>query len=208
MQINYKDLSSTAIYHLMTQSIVPRPIAWILTENEGTDADNRYNLAPFSYFNAVASAPPTVMVSIGTQPDGSIKDTLANIERTENLVIHIASASHTDALNKSSATLGYGDSELVHSSLSTCAIEGFPLPLLTDAKIALACTLDHIHSLKQSTQALFFAQIQTAFYDDEIVTKDAKGRLKIDTPALNPLARLGGNEYAYLGEYLNRPRPK
>ncbi len=208
MQINYKDLNPIAVYHLMTQSIVPRPIAWILTENEGTDSANRYNLAPFSYFNAVASAPPTVMISIGTQADSSQKDTLANIERTENMVIHIASASHTDALNKSSATLGYGDSELVHSSLSTCAIEDFPLPRVTNAKIALACTLDHIHNINQSTQSLVFAQIQTAFYADEIVTKDHKGRLKIDIPALDPLARLGGNEYAYLGEYLNRPRPK
>lgn len=208
MQINYKDLNPTEIYHLMTQSIVPRPIAWVLTENERADANNRYNLAPFSYFNAVASSPPTVMVSIGTQADGAIKDTLANIKRTKKLVIHIASATHTDALNESSATLAYGDSELQHSALTTCDIDGFSLPRLECAKIALACTLDHIHSINQSTQSLVFAQIQTAFYADEIVTKDHKGRLKIDIPALDPLARLGGNEYAYLGEYLSRPRPK
>lgn len=208
MLVDFSKLDATAAYHLMTQTIMPRPIAWVLTENDNSDAANRYNLAPFSYFNAVASSPPTLMISIGTQADGSMKDTLANIKRTKNMVVHIASAEHTDALNQSAATREYGDSELKHSSLSTCPFEGFSLPRLTSAKAALGCTLDHLHSINHSTQSLVFAQIQTAYYADEIVKQDEKGRTRVDAPALDPLARLGGNEYAYLGEYLSRPRPK
>ncbi len=208
MQINFSDLNAISAYHLMTQTIMPRPIAWVLTENEGTNTLNRYNLAPFSYFNAVASAPPTVMISVGTQVDGSIKDTLRNITRSHQMVIHIASAEHVKALNQSSATLGYGESELLPDQLTTSAIEEFSLPRLSTAKVALACTLDHVHSIHQSTQALVFAQIQSAFYDDSIVTQDTKGRTRIDAKKLDPLARLGGNGYAFLGKHMELVRPK
>lgn len=208
MHIDFSKLKAVSAYHLMTQTIMPRPIAWVLTENAISDEKNRYNLAPFSYFNAVSSAPPMVMISIGTQPDGSAKDTLINIKRTEKLMIHIASAEHTDVLNQSAATLDYGKSELRNSSLSTTPFEGFSLPRLSKVKVALACTLDHIHTINHSSQSLVFAQIQSAYYDDAIVNQDAKGRTKIDAAALDPLARLGGNDYAFLGEYLSRPRPK
>ncbi len=208
MNIDFTALPAPQAYHLMTQTIVPRPIAWVLTGNEFGDKDNRYNLAPFSYFNSVASNPPTLMISIGPQPDGSTKDTLANILRTGELVIHIASAEHVEVLNQCAATLPYGESELTASSLSTTPIEGFALPRLRDAKIAFACELDHVHLVGEAPQSLVFAQIKSAYISDEIVQIDeAKGRTLIDTAALDPLARLGGSNYAFLGEYLSLKRP-
>ena len=48
-------------YYLMSQTLVPRPVAWVLSEND----TGNYNLAPFSYFNAICSAPPLIMLSIG-----------------------------------------------------------------------------------------------------------------------------------------------
>ena len=72
MLINLKELSTPQVYFTMTQTVLPRPVAWILSENE----NESYNLAPFSYFNAVCSDPPLIMVSIGLQDDGRDKDTL------------------------------------------------------------------------------------------------------------------------------------
>lgn len=208
MNIDFTALPAPQAYHLMTQTIVPRPIAWVLTKNEFGDNDNRYNLAPFSYFNAVASNPPTLMISIGPQPDGDTKDTLANVLRTGELVIHIASAEHVEALNQSAATLPYGESELTVSSLSTTPMEGFVLPRLRIAKIAFACELDHVHLVGKAPQSLVFAQIKSAYFSDEIVQIDeVKGRTLIDTATLDPLARLGGSNYAFLGKYLSLKRP-
>jgi len=56
MHIDMSTLSPAQAYAMMTQTVIPRPIAWILTGN----SDNTYNLAPFSYFNALASDPPIV----------------------------------------------------------------------------------------------------------------------------------------------------
>jgi len=208
MIIDFTALSPTQAYHLMTQTIVPRPIAWVLTENESGSDDNRYNLAPFSYFNAVASNPPTLMISIGLQTDGSTKDTLANIKRSGELVIHIASTQHIDALNQSAASLPYGESELSASSLTTTAMENTSLPRLSDAKIAFACTLDHLHLIGQAPQTLVFAQIKSAYIADDIVQiNEQKGRTLVDANALDPLARLGGSNYAFLGEHISLKRP-
>lgn len=207
MIVDFSNLNPTQVYHLMTQSITPRPIAWILTENDADNAADPYNLAPFSYFNAVASNPPMVMVSIGAQPSGGPKDTLTNIQRTGKMVIHIASAHLLDALNQSSATLPYGESELSASQMTTEPFDGFELPKLISANIALACELDHIHLLDASPQTLVFAQIKTVFFDESITEQDQKGRLKINAEKLAPIARLGGNEYALLGELINKQRP-
>ena len=207
MIIDFTSQTPTQIYHLMTQSIAPRPIAWILTENDADNATDPYNLAPFSYFNAVASNPPMVMVSIGVQPNGDPKDTLSNIQRTGKMVIHIASAHHIDALNQSSASLPYGESELPDSQMTTEPFDGFELPKLKSARVALACELDHTHLISSSPQTLVFAQIKMAFFDESITEQDQKGRLKINAEKLAPIARLGGNEYALLGKFINKKRP-
>lgn len=209
MNIDFTTLSATQAYHLMTQAVVPRPIAWVLTANQSNSREDHYNLAPFSYFNSVASDPPTLMISIGRQADGSEKDTLANIQRTGELVIHIAGTDQLDALNQSAASLPYGKSELTASALTTAPLEGFTLPRLGEAKIAFACVLDHIYEIGQTPQSLVFANIQSAYLSDDIVQIDEeKSRMLVDIMALDPLARLGSNHYASLAKPLSRKRPQ
>ena len=70
MNIDASTLAPIQIYHLMTQTVIPRPIAWVLTESGEAD----YNLAPFSYFTPVSSNPPLLMFSVGKKPTGEIKD--------------------------------------------------------------------------------------------------------------------------------------
>ena len=115
MIIDFSRQSPTARYAWMTQAIIPRPIAWILSEN----ADGGLNLAPFSYFNALASDPPLLGVSIAGKPDGTKKDTLANILARPKFVVHIAPVTEADAVNASSATLPAGESELGRLKLPT-----------------------------------------------------------------------------------------
>ena len=80
MHFDLSELSPNRVYYTMIQTLVPRPIAWVLTDN-GNDS---FNLAPFSYFNGVASDPPLLMISVGKKPDGTLKDTRTNIiERNE-----------------------------------------------------------------------------------------------------------------------------
>ncbi|MFZ9037812.1 MAG: flavin reductase family protein [Gammaproteobacteria bacterium] len=204
MQIKLDELPTPQVYFTMTQTVLPRPIAWLLTEND----DASYNLAPFSYFNAVCSDPPLVLVSIGKQDDGRDKDSIRNIRERHEFVIHIASCEQLPELNQSSASLPPGESEVEASSLALTRVDGFRMPRLSDCKIALFCERHDIQMIgSNNQQSLLFAEIKEIYVDDACAEINDKGRLKIHADRIQPLSRLGASEYASFGEVLIAKRP-
>jgi len=203
MLIDMADLSAPDAYFTMTQTVLPRPIAWVISENE----NNSLNLAPFSYFNAVASDPPLIMFSVGLQPDGTKKDSLRNIEDRNNFVVNIASVDQLTDLNQTSATLPYGSSEVEKNGIETAEIDGFPLPRVAQCKIAMCCTMYELKKIGNNSQTLIFGEIQSIWIDDDCAAVNDKGRLKIYADKIAPLARLGAGEYASFGEILTARRP-
>ncbi len=203
MQINMADLKAADAYFTMTQTVIPRPIAWVLSENE----DSSLNLAPFSYFNAVASDPPLIMFSIGLQPDGTKKDTLRNIEERDHFVVNIASVQQLPDLNQTSATLPYGTSEVKTNAIKTEVIEGFTLPRVALCKLAMCCTTYELKTIGNNNQSLVFGEVQSIWIDDDCADINEKGRLKISAEKIEPLARLGAGEYATFGDILTAKRP-
>lgn len=202
MNINLSELSPNKVYHTMTQTVVPRPVAWVLSEHE----NGKFNLAPFSYFNAVCSNPPVVMLSIGRKPDGSDKDTFRNIVERKKFVIHLAHPELAPQMTKSAKVLPDGESELELVDMDTVAFEGFELPRLKDARLAFACELYKLDTIGENDQNLVFGKLLRIWLDDEVVAEDDKGRMKVLADRLNPLARLGGNEYVTAGSILDIPR--
>ena len=108
MHIDLSSLTPVQTYATMTQTIVPRPIAWILTENK----TGSYNLAPYSYFNALSSDPAMAVMSVGVQLDGGLKDTRINLEERDFCVIHIAHREMAEQMTATAATLDPGVSEV------------------------------------------------------------------------------------------------
>lgn len=206
MHIDFAKKSSNEAYHLLTQTIVPRPIAWILSANEAGTTEP-YNLAPFSFFNALASAPPTLVVSIGKKPTGEEKDTRANLSEGALCVVHIPQVADMRAVSDSSKTLAYGESELNEVKLETCSFDGFELPRLAECPIAFGCKVAKVIEWGSAPQALILLEISVAFIDDAICEQDDKNRVRVDASKLNPLARLGANQYAALGDVLTLNRP-
>ena len=204
MIIDLNDLAPNQVYFHLIQALIPRPIAWVLSENE----QKSYNLAPFSYFTAVSSDPPLIMISVGKKPDASIKDTRANIEQRNDFVVHIAHRELLDALNASSATLPAGVSEVDRLALRTTDFTGCRLPRLADSRLALACERYRIQEIGNDAQALVFGKVKALYADDDIVTGGDGKRLKILADRLDPIARLGAGEYAFLSEIVYLKRPK
>src|SRR5215813_4375758 len=82
--------------------IVPRPIGWVTTISR----DGAVNLAPFSFFNAVAEAPPMVMFAPnGRKPDGAQKDSRVNVEVTGEFVLNLATYALREQMNATSTSL-------------------------------------------------------------------------------------------------------
>ena len=84
----YKPEDGHGLPHNPFKAIVaPRPIAWVSTRG----ADGSENLAPYSFFNAVADAPPQVMfASTGAKPDrGDTKDSVGNIRENGVFCVNV-----------------------------------------------------------------------------------------------------------------------
>lgn len=202
MILELSSLSPNSVYHTMTQCLLPRPVAWVLSDN----GDASYNLAPFSYFTAVSSDPPLIMLSIGKKPGGELKDTRANILQRKAFVVHIAASAQLDDVNDSSAGLPAGVSELQQLGLETRAFDGFHLPRVAGCPVAMACELYRSEDITAS-QALIFGQVKRIYLDDAVISTDDKGRTKIDAALVDPIARLGADEYALFGQVVRRDRP-
>ena len=203
MNLNFDAFSENQIYHLMTQTIIPRPIAWVLTQSE----QNNYNLAPFSYFTAVSSTPPLMMFSVGKKPSGEIKDTVRNIIDHKKCVIHIASEADADLVTKTAATLNYGESEVSANKIELTNFDDFEIPRLKSCSIAYGCELFEIKEVGDVPQSLVFVEVKVLYLGDHVVELDKKNRIKIHADKVSPLARLGGGEYASIGQPFTIIRP-
>ena len=89
--------STNENYKLMAQTIIPRPIAWVVSEDEGV-----VNIAPFSYFAPLSSSPATVILSVGHKSDGTPKDTLVNLRKTKRCTICMVSEAELEKMHYSS----------------------------------------------------------------------------------------------------------
>ncbi|MDA7746658.1 flavin reductase family protein [Psychromonas sp.] len=212
MQLNFSDVSTSQRYHLMTQTIIPRPIAWVLTssenENNKSGSNEHYNLAPFSYFTAVSSEPALLMISVGKKPNGEPKDTLTNVLKNKKMVIHIASDKHAELVTQTAATLAYGESELTDTELTTSPFENFALPRLSQCDIAYGCELYEIKEIGDIPQTLIFVEIKELYISDSVLKSNKLERINIDADKVKPLARLGGGEYASITTPFSLQRPK
>ncbi|MDO3722057.1 flavin reductase family protein [Marinobacter sp. chi1] len=204
MYIDFEGMKPADIYHALTQTAIPRPIAWVLSENP----DGDFNLAPFSFFTPITSNPPLVMISVGRKPtDQSFKDTRVNIESRKEFVLHIAHRGLAQAVTESSRTLPHGESELSNLELELTDFEGFRLPRLRDCPVAMACELYEIKEIGAGPQSLVFGLVKKVFVADQAVQTDEKERTVFDAASIDPLGRLGGSEYVTFGEVIKIPRP-
>ena len=192
MRIDPATLSPGRRYFLLISCVVPRPIAWTGTVNDG----GGYNLAPFSYFNFFSATPPILGIGFGPHDDKQCKDTLANLRRTGELTVNIASVALAERLNLTSEDLAYGVDEFAHVGLTPLPGELVAAPRVTEAPISMECRLWQEIDLGGGGSHLVLAEVKLLHILDTLL--DNRGT--VDPYRLKPLARLGGGTYAELGE--------
>lgn len=181
---DYTKLDATQIYKLMSQTVIPRPIAWIVTEDEGI-----LNIAPFSYFIPLSSKPPIVIVSIGHKEDATPKDTLANIRKNKKATICFVNETNLELMKQTALSLPKEESEVEKFHIKTTPIiKDFP-PIVSSTQSALFVTLYEELDLKGKTIPLLL-EVQSQYIDDKIINDD--GSLQLDN-----IARVG-KEFATL----------
>jgi flavin reductase (DIM6/NTAB) family NADH-FMN oxidoreductase RutF len=178
--------------------VAPRPIGWIST----LDAEGRPNLAPYSFFAALASAPPIV----GFSSEG-MKDTPANALATREFVFNLATAPLAAAMNATAANVPHGVDEFALAGLEMAPSRLVRPGRVAQSPAALECKVIHtleLHDLegRPTDRHLVIGQVVGVHIDDRYL-KDGL----FDTAAAQPLARCGYRNYATVTEVFEMLRP-
>ena len=191
------DLNKNAInekYKLMAQTIIPRPIAWVVTQN-----DTVVNIAPFSFFMGLSHNPATVMISIAHKSDGSLKDTLANIRKNGLCTICMVDETNLEKMHFSSKELDRDLSEAEMFDIKTKKLfNEFP-PMIEDVSCAYFCDFNQEIDLGGGDNIPIVLNVKQIFVKDDAI-KD-KQRMTIE---FNPVARMG-KSYSFLAEDIKPP---
>ena len=190
MRIDPAYLDPETAYRLITGVVVPRPIAWVTS----LSTTGVLNLAPFSAFMFVAPKPPMLAISVGRK--GNIyKDTAQNILNNEEYVVHIADSSLMTAVHESSTEHPPDVSEVEELRLSTLPGERIKVPRLAAAPIAMECRFRQCLEFGETRSRLIIGEVLVFHIRDGLLNNG-----KIETEALDPIARIAGPRYAKLGE--------
>jgi flavin reductase (DIM6/NTAB) family NADH-FMN oxidoreductase RutF len=190
MRIDPAYLDAETAYRLITGVVVPRPIAWV-TSLSGSGV---LNLAPFSAFTFVSPKPPMLAISVGRK-GGIYKDTAQNILNNEEYVVHIADSSLMTVVHESSTEHPPDVSEVEELRLSTVPGERIKVPRLAAAPIAMECRFRQCLEFGETRSRLIVGEVLVFHIRDGLLHNG-----KIETEALDPIARIAGPRYAKLGE--------
>ncbi|MGZ8805260.1 MAG: flavin reductase family protein [Microbacterium sp.] len=181
--------------------IAPRPIGWIST----LDAEGTPNLAPYSFFNAVADRPPIIMFS-----SAGMKDSASHALARREFVWNLATWDLREAMNLSSAELDRGASEFAFAGLEQAASRLVAPPRVAASPVALECVVTQSLELtdaagKATDRHLVFGQVVGVHIDERFILADGR----VDTAGMRPIARSGSlAEYSVVDEVFHLARPR
>jgi flavin reductase (DIM6/NTAB) family NADH-FMN oxidoreductase RutF len=185
----------------MTSLITPRPIAWVST----IDAEGRTNLAPFSFFNGVTSAPPTLLFVPVNLRDGAKKDTVLNLEAVPECVVNIVPHGLAEKMNACAARLPHGESEFAAFGIAEAASVEVRPPRVAEAPAAFECRVRQIVPVGEGAGAanVVICDIVRMHVRDDVLGEDGA----VDAARLDAVGRLGGEAYATTRDRFQLERP-
>jgi len=179
MQIDPTLHSSADGYKLLTNLVVPRPIAWVTSQSP----QGVVNLAPYSFFNAIASEPLYIIISVGKKDNGEAKDTAVNILASGEFVVNMVTEDLFGAMNISAADFPAGESELDAAQLHVAPSVRIKVPRVAEAQASLECKL--LSSQVLGSNTLIIGEVVMFHVADHLMGE----RLHVNNFA--PIGRLG-----------------
>lgn len=197
----YKPSDGHGLPHNPFNAIVtPRPIGWISTRG----ANGHDNLAPYSFFNAVAYVPPQVMFSstgVKLDRDGT-KDSVAQIRETGVFCVNIVSEALKDTMNRTSGAWEAEVDEFADAGIDKAQCETIDCARVAAAPAALECTVTQIVQLPGEANTVVFGEVTGVHMRDEFIVDGL-----FDVTRVNPLTRLGYKDYSVIREAFSMTRP-
>lgn len=190
VRVDTADLAKDTAYRLTIGCVVPRPIAWITTQDER----GLVNAAPFSSYNYVATDPPMLAINIAHRA-GDDKDTARNIVRSGEFVVNVANEANMELMHRSAAEHPPDISETELLGISLLPSVHVAPPRIAISPIQMECRIEHVLPLGHGTNVLYIGRV-LAYH----LAHDVYDGRSVDALKLRPVARLGGPYYSTLGE--------
>jgi len=200
MQFDPSKISGSDTYKLLTGVIIPRPIGWI----SSVSPNGEYNLAPFSFFNAVGEDPPHVMFSTVRTGDKN-KDTLNNVLATKQFVVNMVTEDLVEKMNTTAQAIPSDESEFDLAGLTPIDSVKIKVPRVKECLVTLECEMVHHYFLedhKNGGACIIVGKVLLFHVDEKVLLEGTK----INMDIYKPVARLAGSNYSKLGEIFSIKR--
>jgi len=201
MRWDLDKVAEPVAYKLLAATVMPRPIAWVVTQSP----EGGLNAAPYSFFNVMGSAPPTIALGLMADAKRGFKDTAANILATGEFVINLVPEALVQQMNITAVDAPTGVSELDLAGLATTASVHIRPPRIVASPVAFECAM--LSSIVTGPhQTIVIGRVLAVHIDDGFILNPE--RAHIDTPALNLVARSYGSTYVRSSDTFELDRPK
>lgn len=201
MRWDLDQVAEPIAYKLLAATVMPRPIAWVVTQS----AQGALNAAPYSFFNVMGSAPPTIVLGLMADPKRGLKDTAANILASGEFVVNLVPEALVQQMNTTAVDAPTGVDELALAGLATEPSVHIRPPRITASPVAFECRM--LSSVVTGPhQTIVIGRVLAVHIDDRFILNPT--RAHIDTPALNLVARSYGSSYVRSHDTFELDRPK
>ena len=182
-------------------AVTPRPIGWISTRG----ADGADNLAPYSFFNAVAYVPPQVIFASTSSKDdrGDTKDSVANIRETGVFTVNIVEYAMRDAMNRTSGAWSREVDEFKDAEIEKAQCQTIDCGFVAQAPAALECRMTQIVKIEGESNFVVFGEVIGVHLRDDCMVDGL-----FDVTKFQPVARLGYKDYSVVREVFSLTRPE
>lgn len=200
MLFDFETLPTQDRYKLLVSTVVPRPIAWVVTQ----DPEGRLNAAPYSFFNVFSADPPVVVFGIGGRKPGNVKDTGQNIRETGQFTVCLVNQATAEPMNITAIDFPPEIDELAAAKLTTAPSSKVKPPRIAESPVAFECERFLIVELN-TDRALVLGRVVAMHVRDDCVLDPQ--RCHIDTPKLDLIGRMhGGGWYTRTTDRFEMPR--
>lgn len=184
MEINFQELAPRDRYKLLCATIVPRPIALVTSLN----ADDQLNAAPFSFFNAMGSDPPLVVLGINNAEPGVPKHSAHNIRQTREFVINIVDEAMSEQMNICAVDFPSAVDETAMAGFVTVPSTAIKPPRIAAAPVSFECR-EH-GTIEIGHTRIIIGEVLYLHIRDDLIDME---KLHVHTDQMRAIGRMHGS---------------
>lgn len=191
LSINPKDISPVKLQAYLQGAVAPRPIAFAST----LDENGNPNLSPFSFFNIFSSNPPILIFSPARRVrDNTLKHTLLNAEKTNEVVINVVNYEMVQQMSLSSTEYPEGVNEFEKAGFTMLASDEVQPFRVAESPVQFECKINQIVALGDQGGAgnLVICEVIKMHINEAVLDEDGS----INQTKIDLVARCGGNWYS------------